>query len=91
MSLLGKSLLELKELISKKEMTQEEMFEYFIKRINAYNKDLNAYLTLTDFDYSNMRVHDKKLSGIPLAIKDNFCTKNLRTTASAKVLDNFIP
>lgn len=91
MNIVGKSLLELKELIEKKEFTQEELFQYFLERSKKYNEELNAYLTFADFDHSNIRVSEKALSGIPLAIKDNFVTKNLRTTASAKVLDEFIP
>lgn len=91
MNLFGKSVLELRDAILRKELTQEEVFQYFLQRSNAFNKDLNAYITLTEFNYSNMRVNDRKLSGIPIAVKDNFVTKHLRTTAAAKVLENFIP
>ncbi len=56
---------------------------------------LNAFVTLTAKEAlsaaEKVRDFDRPLSGIPIAIKDNFCTRNIRTTASAKLLDNFIP
>lgn len=79
MNVLGKSLVELQDLVSKKELTTSELHDYFLTRSKKYNDSLNAYLT-----YASE-------SGFPLAVKDNFCTKGLRTTASAKVLENFIP
>lgn len=79
MNLLGKSLTELQELVKKKEITTKELYDYFLTRSKKYNDSLNAYLT-----YGSE-------SGFPLAVKDNFCSKGLRTTASAKVLENFIP
>src|SRR5699024_8105410 len=53
---------------------------------------LNAFVTVAEdaqpaeeLDFSN------ELAGIPIAIKDNIITKDLRTTASSHILDNFIP
>lgn len=79
MNLLGKSLIELQDLVSKKEITTHELHDYFLARSKKHNDSLNVYLT-----YGSD-------SGFPLAVKDNFCTKGLRTTASSKVLENFIP
>ena len=81
MDILGKSITELKSLLSSKKISETELRKYFLKRIKKYNKNLNAYLTIVDSDQK----------GIPIAVKDNFCTKGVRTTASSKVLDNFIP
>lgn len=68
-------------MIGEKKISASEVKAYFLKRIKKHNSTLNAFLTL-----------DENGSGdIPLAVKDNFCTKGLRTTASSKVLDNFIP
>jgi len=86
--LLGKTITQLRSLIEKKEITSKEVNEYFLKRIKKFNPALNAFLTLNDVE--DKSIGDRML-GIPLAVKDNFCTKNLRTTASSKVLDNFIP
>ena len=87
MDIFGTSLTGLKELINSKKISPKEVFSYFADRSNRYNPDFNAYLTMIDFGEHQ----DGDLSGLPLAIKDNFCTKGVRTTASAKVLDTFIP
>ena len=87
MDLFGKSLIELQNLIKDKKVSSHEVFDYFAKRSKKYNDKLNAYLTLTE----NADSLNGDLEGIALAVKDNFCTKGIRTTASAKVLDNFIP
>ncbi len=80
MNLLGKSLLELKKLVEKKELSLEEVWDYFLQRIEKYNSKMNIFLTV---------VRSRK--GLPIAIKDNFCTRGIRTTASSKILENFIP
>ncbi|QQS43691.1 Asp-tRNA(Asn)/Glu-tRNA(Gln) amidotransferase subunit GatA [Candidatus Roizmanbacteria bacterium] len=87
MDIFGTSLTGLKELISAKKISSKEVFSYFQSRAHTYNDDLNAYLTMIDFTDHN----DGDLSGLPIAVKDNFCTEGVRTTASAKVLDTFIP
>jgi|SRR3989344_4940756 len=88
MNILGKSISELRYLLDKKDISEDELFNFFKKRISRFNPKLNAFLTIVDKSKSN---HVGLLSGIPFAIKDNFCTQNIRTTASSKVLDNFIP
>ncbi len=81
MNLIGKSLLQLKELVKEKEISGKELSEYFLRRIKKYNPELNAFVTVVE----------NNKSGLPYGIKDNFCTKGIRTTASSKVLDDFIP
>lgn len=87
MNIQGKTVTELKELLKKKVVSDDELFSYFTDRSLKHNKNLNAYVTMNKV--ANQSVG--KLHGIPLAIKDNFCTKGLRTTASSKVLVQFIP
>lgn len=82
MEIFGLSGLSILKLIKENKTSKQEIFEYFLSRIKKYNGDLNAFLTIQETN-SN--------SGMPIAIKDNVCTKDIRTTASAKVLDNFIP
>lgn len=88
MEIFGKSLKQLKEMLETKEISSKELREYFVKRINKYNPEINAYLTISEDDKF---IAGRNLSGIPVAIKDNFCTEGIRTTAASKVLEHFIP
>ncbi len=91
MNILGKSVVQILDSLKKKEFTYDELYNYFTNRIATYDKDLNSYVTIL----ADTKDHEVKmgglLSGIPLAIKDNFCTTGIRTTASSRVLDNFVP
>jgi len=64
------------------------------------NRNYNAFITETfDLALAQAKIADENISqnkageleGVPLAIKDLFCTKNIRTTAASKMLENFIP
>ena len=88
---------ELVEKIKKKEISSSEATKTFIDRSDK-SKRLNTYIT-DNFEkalekaknFDNKPDFSKKLSGIPLAVKDLFCTKGIRTTAGSKILENFIP
>ncbi len=79
---------------TKKKSPKEVVNRLFLE-IKKQNPRLNIYLTLAETEAKNqaakIKDFDKPLSGVPIAVKDNFCTKGLRTTASAKLLDNFYP
>jgi len=83
--------------IKKKEFTSEEVTNSFINN-SQKSKKLNAYITeCFDTALKTAKDFDKKkdlkglLPGVPLAVKDLFCTKNVKTTAGSKILHNFIP
>ena len=83
--------------IKKKEFTSLEVTNSFIEN-SKKSKKLNAYITeCFDSAIKSAKNFDKKkifkgsLSGVPLAVKDLFCTKNVKTTAGSKILHNFIP
>ena len=83
-------------MISHKEISNKELVQEVYKLINE-NSYLNAFITLNEDsslkkaeNYDN-NPSDSSLAGIPIAQKDLFCTKNLRTTCGSKILDNFIP
>lgn len=91
-------------LINKK-FSAVELVDSYLAKINKYNKELNIFLTVTQdsaykkakevdriLRYSDTEIlSEKPLLGVTVAHKDLFLTKGLRTTASSKVLDNFIP
>lgn len=76
--------------LEKKEVTLDEINRDIKRAIENLNKDLNVYLTINDQPVSQ-KAKQGPLAGLPIAVKDNYCTKNLRTTASSTVLDDFIP
>ncbi len=88
---------EAKKLLDKKEITAKELIDSIYKRIDAVENKIKAYVTLAKetahemSDTSQKSAAGKSLSGIPIAIKDNMCTKGIRTTCSSKILGNFIP
>ena len=96
MSIQFKTIKELKDMLQKKEISNKEMVEDTFTLIES-NKHLNAFVTL------NKEVSLKKaenldnnpsnlpLAGIPIAQKDLFCTKDLRTSCGSNMLSNFIP
>lgn len=92
---------ELREKILNKEINVINLIEYIIKRISELEPKINAFTTFT-FDKAREKakeVQDKidkgqtvgRLAGIPIGIKDNICTKGIKTTCSSKMLENFIP
>ena len=91
------SLTSLVDNIKNKKLSSEEVTKAFIDR-SEKSKELNSYIS-EDFSnaidkakkFDQNPNFDLKLPGIPMAIKDLFCTKNVRTTAGSKILENFIP
>jgi len=84
--------LSLEEIIKKIkswETTSQDIFNYFQKRIEKYDKELLAY---THINKNWLKINnDSVLAWAPIAIKDLFCEKWIPTTASSKMLENFIP
>ena len=92
-----KSLSEIVRLIKKKEIKSEELTQSFITNINK-GKKLNSFITNCSDEALNKAKNfdknpklDKLLPGIPIAVKDLFCTKGVKTTAGSKMLENFVP
>ena len=91
------SLTSLVDNIKGKKLSSEEVTKAFIDR-SEKSKKLNAYIS-EDFSNAINKAKkfdqnpnlDLKLPGIPIAVKDLFCTQNVRTTAGSKILENFIP
>ena len=93
------SIFEIKDKLKKKEISCVELTKSYLEEIEK-QKDLNAFITtckdealekakISDERYS--KGQERKLEGIPLAIKDLFCTNGIKTTAASKILHNFVP
>jgi aspartyl-tRNA(Asn)/glutamyl-tRNA(Gln) amidotransferase subunit A len=95
----NKSLSELSTALHTGEISSIELTQHYLDRINAHNDELNAFITVTaDRALEQAKAADQKLAdktagsltGIPLAHKDIFCTKGVRTSCASKMLDKFI-
>ncbi len=91
------TLAEIIRLLKTGETNSFELVEKYLERISSFNKKLNAYLTVNEKALdSAKKVKDRPnpkrpIAGVPIAIKDIFVTKGLRTTAASKILDKYIP
>ena len=101
MSILDLTALELGKKIKSGEITSLQATEAVIKQIKAVEEQVHSYVTL-DEEGAMKRAKEVQaqieagtltgpLAGVPAAIKDNMCTKDMRTTCSSKILENFVP
>ncbi len=91
---------ELKDMLDKREITSEEITRQYIDRIKQVDEKVNSYITVCEEEaIAKAKQIDEKyakgeklgsLAGIPIAIKDNICTKNIKTTCASKMLENFV-
>ncbi|MFQ3573876.1 MAG: Asp-tRNA(Asn)/Glu-tRNA(Gln) amidotransferase subunit GatA [Thermodesulfovibrionales bacterium] len=91
---------ELRDLLDKRDISVKEVADSFIDRIESLNDKVQSYLITTPKESSRLadlaqrRIDNREslpLTGIPIAIKDNICTKGILTTCASKILHNFIP
>ena len=96
MSIRYKSINELKNMLSTKKISHTELIQETFSSIKS-NSELNAFVTLNEEESlkkaNNLDSNPSSgaLAGIPIAQKDLFCTKNLKTTCGSNMLSNFIP
>ena len=101
MNLLSLTAVELGKKIKAHEVTVEEATRAALDAIRAKEKDINSFVTV-DEESAMIRAKEVQkmiddgtltgpLAGVPVAIKDNMCTKGMLTTCSSKILYNFIP
>ncbi|MEG1981384.1 MAG: Asp-tRNA(Asn)/Glu-tRNA(Gln) amidotransferase subunit GatA [Clostridia bacterium] len=91
----------LNELLTSKQISALELTNKYIENINVLNPKLNAFITRTnEIAIKTANKVDKKiasgesislLSGIPMCIKDNISTKNIKTTCASKILGDYSP
>lgn len=94
------SISEAKELLDKRKITAKELLNSIYQRIESVDSKVKAFVTLPKeqayemADAAQKQINEGRsltIQGIPVAIKDNMCTKGIRTTCSSKILENFIP
>ncbi len=86
------TLIEAKRLIDSGEVSAEEIAEAVLKRIEEVDNKVKAYITVNESMVEDAKsAKDGRLSGIPIAVKDNICTKGVKTTCASKILYNFVP
>jgi len=87
--------------LHRRELSSQELTASVFRRIAETNERVHAYVTLCqDTAFAQAKAADQQLArgemsspllGIPLAVKDNFLTRGVRTTCASKILGNFIP
>ena len=85
----GKSIVELREELDSKQTTPEELFDKANKLAHYFQEDYNSFVTI--IDKCKYKDRDSKLNGIPYALKDNFSTSGILTTASSNILKDYVP
>ena len=89
------------EALRKKQYSSVQLTQAYLEEIERNDPTIGAYLTVTAeqalarakaFDEgSSFQKSDSPLAGIPCGIKDNMCTKGIKTTCASKMLGNYIP
>lgn len=94
-----KTIAKISQDLANKTYSSQEITQFFLTRIKEEDKKLNSFITVTEeqalaqavkADERRSKGDTSLLLGIPLAHKDIFCTKGVRTTCASKMLDNFI-
>jgi len=94
------TLTEARDAIKSKQISPTQLAAAFLEKIDAENAEVNAYITVTHHvAMEQARASESRiakgeagaLEGLPLGIKDLFCTKDVLTTAASHILDGFTP
>jgi aspartyl-tRNA(Asn)/glutamyl-tRNA(Gln) amidotransferase subunit A len=93
------TLAQLSELLQNKEVSSEDLTRLYLQRSESFNAVFNCYISIThDLAIDQAKAADallqsgkaEVLTGIPLAHKDIFCSKGVKTSCASKMLDNFV-
>jgi aspartyl-tRNA(Asn)/glutamyl-tRNA(Gln) amidotransferase subunit A len=91
---------ELRRLLDNRDTTPKEILDDVFKRIDEVEERVGSFITITrdnaykmaeDAEQTIVSNKSSILTGIPVAVKDNMCTKGILTTCASKMLHNFIP
>ena len=90
MEYMNKTIDDIRVSLDNKLVTSEELFNEAKEKALKYQEGYNSFVTILD-NYEVEKTNETILSGIPYALKDNFSTKDILTTASSNILKNYIP
>lgn len=94
-----KTIAELSQDLAAKKLSSVELTQHFLLRIKQFNSQLNCFISITDdyalkaakaADEKRSRGKAGRLTGIPIAQKDIFCTDGIKTSCGSRMLDNFV-
>ncbi|QQY80198.1 aspartyl/glutamyl-tRNA(Asn/Gln) amidotransferase subunit A [Keratinibaculum paraultunense] len=101
MDIINLTAMDMREKLKNKEISARDIVEAHIDRLQKMEEDLNAFITISKEEALNAAdIIDEKikkgeklgpLAGIPIGVKDNIITKDIKTTCGSKMLENFIP
>jgi aspartyl-tRNA(Asn)/glutamyl-tRNA(Gln) amidotransferase subunit A len=94
------TLSQLRRKLDQKEIGAVELTNQYLERIKQYDSDIHSFITVCEEEAIKAAEHAQQridsgsshpLTGIPISIKDNICTKDIKTTCASKMLADFIP
>ena len=91
MELFELTALELGAALKKGEVSPADVIRSARDRIQAHQSENNAFITVTADSASVGQSSDSPLAGVPMALKDNICTKKVMTSCASKILSGFLP
>ena len=100
MALYSLEVVSVSEGIKSREFSVEEYVSQLLERIEKIEPKINAFVSLNKEGLDRARTLDKKirdgeqigpLAGVAMSIKDNICTKGLKTTCASKMLESYVP
>ena len=100
-AILNLSLYSAANLLRTRALSSRELTQAYLDSIEERDGEIGAYLTVCKKEAINQaELADKllrdgnapsMLTGIPFSVKDNFCTKGIRTTCASRMLENYVP
>jgi aspartyl-tRNA(Asn)/glutamyl-tRNA(Gln) amidotransferase subunit A len=91
---------EIRDGVARREWSATDVCRSFLARVERHDSALRAFITVdadralaraAELDNRPRGAEPLPLAGVPVALKDNLCTKGLRTTAGSRILDQFVP